>query len=123
MDYWPDAIMARHTTVNPTRMIQHHELGHLSRGAEADIAVLRVMEGRFGYADGSRGSITGDRRLMCEMTLKGGRVVWDWNRASARTIGRCPATMELVTSTKSFFPRRNDLRPRHAEDYRRPRRP
>jgi dihydroorotase len=60
-------------------MIQHPELGHLSPGAEADLAVLRVMEGRFGYADGARGTITGDRRLMCEMTLKGGRVVWDWN--------------------------------------------
>jgi predicted amidohydrolase len=35
-------------------MIRHPELGHLSLGAEADIAVLRVMEGRFGYADGSR---------------------------------------------------------------------
>jgi dihydroorotase len=60
-------------------MIQHSELSHLSPGAEADVAVLRVMEGRFGYADGSRGTIAGNRRLLCEMTLKGGRVVWDWN--------------------------------------------
>ena len=71
--------VVRQSTVNPANMIQHPELGHLSLGAEADIAVLRVMEGRFGYADGSRGTITGDRRLMCEMTLKAGRVVWDWN--------------------------------------------
>jgi dihydroorotase len=71
--------VVRQSTVNPARMIQHPELGHLSPGAEADIAVLRVMEGRFGYADGSRGTISGDRRLMCEMTLKAGGVVWDWN--------------------------------------------
>jgi dihydroorotase len=71
--------VVRQSTVNPARMIQHPELGHLSPGAEADIAVLRVMGGRFGYADGSRGTIMGDRRLMCEMTLKGGRAVWDWN--------------------------------------------
>jgi dihydroorotase len=71
--------VVRQSTVNPAGMIQHPELGHLSPGAEADIAVLRVMGGRFGYADGSRGTIMGDRRLMCEMTLKGGRVVWDWN--------------------------------------------
>lgn len=69
----------RQSTVNPAKAIQHPELGHLSPGAEADIAVLRVMEGRFGYADGSRGTIAGGRRLICEMTLKGGRVVWDWN--------------------------------------------
>jgi dihydroorotase len=71
--------VVRQSTVNPANMIQHPELGHLSPGAEADIAVLRVMEGRFGYADGARGTIAGDRRLMCEMTLKAGRVVWDWN--------------------------------------------
>jgi dihydroorotase len=73
----PDVI--RQSTANPAKAIQHPELGHLSPGAEADIAVLRVLEGRFGYADGARGTIAGDRRLMCEMTLKGGRVVWDWN--------------------------------------------
>ena len=72
----------RQSTANPANMIQHPELGHLSAGAEADIAVLRVMEGRFGYADGARGTIAGDRRLLCEMTLKGGRVVWDWNARS-----------------------------------------
>jgi dihydroorotase len=71
--------VVRQSTVNPAKMIQHPELGHLSPGAEADVAVLRVMEGRFGYADGARGTIAGDRRLMCEMTLKAGRVVWDWN--------------------------------------------
>jgi dihydroorotase len=71
--------VVRQSTVNPANMIHHPELGHLSLGAEADIAVLRVMEGRFGYADGARGTITGDRRLMCEITLKAGRVVWDWN--------------------------------------------
>jgi dihydroorotase len=69
----------RESTVNPAAMIRHPELGHLSPGADADIAVLRVMEGRFGYADGSRGTIAGNRRLLCEMTVKGGRVVWDWN--------------------------------------------
>jgi transposase len=55
------------------------ELGHLSIGAEADIAVLGLMEGRFGYADGSRGRISGDRRQFCELTVKAGHVVWDWN--------------------------------------------
>jgi len=71
--------VVRQSTVNPANMIQHPELGHLSQGAEADIAVLRVMEGRFGYADGSRGTITGDRRLICELTLKAGRDVCGWN--------------------------------------------
>lgn len=69
----------RESTVNPAKAIQHPELGHLGVGAEADIAVLRVLEGAFRYADGAHGTIEGDRRLTCEMTFKGGSVVWDWN--------------------------------------------
>jgi dihydroorotase len=72
----------RQSTANPAKAIQHPELGHLGVGAQADIAVLRVLQGQFRYADGARGTVEGDRRLTCEMTLKGGRVVWDW---SART--------------------------------------
>jgi dihydroorotase len=71
--------VVRQSTANPAKAIQHAELGHLAEGAEADIAVLRVLQGSFRYADGARGTIEGDRRLTCEMTLKGGSVVWDWN--------------------------------------------
>jgi dihydroorotase len=69
----------RQSTANPAKAIGRNELGHLSVGAEADIAVLRVLQGSFGYADASRGTIHGDQRLLCEMTLKGGTVAWDWN--------------------------------------------
>jgi dihydroorotase len=73
----PDVI--RQSTANPAKAIQHPELGHLGLGAEADLAVLRVMQGSFRYADASRGTLEGDRRLICEMTVKGGQIVWDWN--------------------------------------------
>jgi len=69
----------RQSTANPAAAIRRPELGHIGVGAEADIAVLRVQQGAFRYADGSRGTLEGDRRLLCELTLKGGRVVWDWN--------------------------------------------
>jgi dihydroorotase len=71
--------VVRESTANPAKAIQHPELGHLGVGAEADIAVLRLTQGSFRYMDGARGAIEGDRRLTCEMTLKGGSVVWDWN--------------------------------------------
>ena len=98
----------RQSTVNPAKAIQHPELGHLSAGAEADIAVLRVMEGRFGYADGARGTIAGDRRLLCEMTLKGGRVVWDWNARTGTDYRKCAATTASATSTRSSCLQRID---------------
>ena len=38
----------RESTVNPAREIGHEELGHLSLGAVADVAGLKIMEGDFG---------------------------------------------------------------------------
>ena len=69
----------RESTVNPANEIKHPELGHLAIGAVADIAVLNLMTGKFGYTDAANGRIEGTQRLFCEMTLKEGRVVWDWN--------------------------------------------
>jgi dihydroorotase len=69
----------RTSTVNPAEEIGHPELGHLSVGAVADVAVLNQMEGSFGYADSFGGRISGDKRLHCELTVMGGRVVYDWN--------------------------------------------
>ncbi|MFN0105685.1 MAG: amidohydrolase/deacetylase family metallohydrolase [Bryobacteraceae bacterium] len=69
----------RATTWTPAEVIKRTELGHLSVGAIADIALLRVMEGEFGYWDNNAGKVIGKQRLFCEMTLKGGAVAWDWN--------------------------------------------
>ena len=48
-------------------------------GAVADVAVLDLLKGKFGYRDSYEGKIGGDQRLVCDMTLFGGKVVWDWN--------------------------------------------
>ena len=94
----------RQATVNPARAIQHPELGHLGVGAEADIAVLRMMQGRFRYADGSRGTIEGDRRLMCELTLKGGSVVWDWNARFGTDYTKMPSDYGIRPVDKIILP-------------------
>jgi dihydroorotase len=65
------------TTVAPARAIRRTELGTLSEGAEADIAVLRLREGEFGFLDSGRARMDGDRKLFCVMTLRKGAIVWD----------------------------------------------
>ncbi len=75
----PLAEVIRASTTNPANEINHPELGHLTVGAVADVAVLNLMQGRFGYVDVRGGRLEGDGRLVCEMTFKDGRVVWDWN--------------------------------------------
>ncbi len=79
----PLAEVIRASTVNPASEISHSELGHLSIGAVADVALLKVQHGRFGYADSFGGRLEGDQRLVCELTLKDGEVVWDWNGRAA----------------------------------------
>jgi dihydroorotase len=64
-------------TWNPAREIHHEELGSLSVGGPADVAVLRLESGRFGFVDAFGGRLDGDRKLICEMTLREGKVVYD----------------------------------------------
>jgi dihydroorotase len=72
-----DAILR--ATWNPAQEIHHSELGHLTVGAAADVAVWSLLRGRFGYGDAYGGRITGSERLICEMTLRNGEIAWDWN--------------------------------------------
>ncbi|MCB0071709.1 MAG: amidohydrolase/deacetylase family metallohydrolase [Caldilineaceae bacterium] len=65
------------STINPANEIGHPELGHLSVGAEADIAVLRQRTGEFSYIDCGRAKLTGDRKLECAMTVRAGNIVYD----------------------------------------------
>ena len=55
------------------------ELGHLSVGALADVALLRKLEGKFGFLDVARTRFDGQYKLTCELTILGGEVVWDLN--------------------------------------------
>jgi dihydroorotase len=65
------------STVTPAREINRPELGTLSVGAEADVAVLRRLEGSFGYSDCGRAKMVGSSKLECAMTLRAGKVVFD----------------------------------------------
>lgn len=67
----------RMSTWAPAREIGHPELGHLSEGAEADITVLSLQKGKFGFIDAAGARFRGDRLLVAELTILGGTVVWD----------------------------------------------
>jgi dihydroorotase len=69
----------RASTWTPAQMIRREELGHLSVGAIADIAAFNVMKGKFGYVDAYGARIEGQERILCELAVSGGRVVWNWN--------------------------------------------
>jgi dihydroorotase len=74
-------VIAR-STAAPAKAIKQTQLGHLSVGAPADIAVLRLDEGEFGYIDSYGARLRGSQRLVCEMTMRDGRVVYELNGLS-----------------------------------------
>lgn len=67
------------STWNPARQIKRSDIGHLSVGAGADLAVLNLRRGNFGFVDVGGGRMAGDQKLECELTLRDGKVVWDLN--------------------------------------------
>jgi len=75
----PVAKVIAQSTWHPARQLKQDQLGHLSVGAIADIAVLRLETGKFGYLDMYGAKLVGTQRLVNEMTLKDGRVVWELN--------------------------------------------
>jgi dihydroorotase len=68
------------STLAPSLILGHPELGHIGEGSEADVAVLKVKDGDFGLIDNG---LTGNRVLKSkqlienQMTIKAGDIVWD----------------------------------------------
>lgn len=78
-------------TVRSAKAVGHEELGTLKPGACADVAVIRKVNGNYGYADCGNAKINGSCRLECMMTVRAGEVVYnpyglgmpDWETAPA----------------------------------------
>jgi dihydroorotase len=85
-----DQVIAE-STWHPARELKMEDLGNLSEGAPADIAVLRLQRGNFGYVDTNGARMNGTQKLECELTVRNGLVVYDLNGISRddwRTLGR-----------------------------------
>jgi dihydroorotase len=67
------------STSNPAKEIKHEELGNLSVGSDADVAILNIRKGIFGLFDYTGYKIAADKKLECEMTIRAGKIVYDLN--------------------------------------------
>lgn len=70
-------------TWNPAKVIKRADLGHLSVGAEADVAVFSLRKGDFGFLDVRGTKMTGTQKLEAELTIRAGKIVWDLNGIAA----------------------------------------
>ena len=73
----PEVIKA--STWKPAQVIKREDLGHLSVGAIADLAILNIREGNFGFYDKTGYKVPGNKKFECEMTIKGGKIMYDLN--------------------------------------------
>lgn len=67
------------STWAPAQEIHREELGNLSVGAPADIAMLNMRKGDFDFFDYTGHKQEGKEKLECEMTIRDGKIVYDLN--------------------------------------------
>ena len=67
------------TTSQPAKYIQRKDLGHLSVGGLADVTLINIRKGDFGFIDTRGKRMKGNQKLECELTLRDGKVVYDLN--------------------------------------------
>jgi dihydroorotase len=90
-----DDVIAR-STWNPAREIHHDELGNLSVGSPADVAVLRLDRGHFGFTDMYGARMDGNQKFICEMTVRNGKVVYDLNGISRTAWDKLPSDYKMI---------------------------
>src|SRR6058998_559628 len=73
----PLSDLIRRATVNPAHEIHRPELGTLSIGKDADIAVLEEQRGQFGYIDCGVARMDGKVKLVARMTVRAGKILYD----------------------------------------------
>ena len=92
--------VVRMSTWNPAKEIKRPQLGNLDVGADADIAVLRLDHGKFGFIDSAGAKRAGDKLLTCELTLRAGKVVWDLNGRAATEWEKFPYQKQSWLQTR-----------------------
>lgn len=75
--------VVQRATWNAAQAIHREDLGNLTVGSVADIAVIREVEGSFGFVDAGGNRLWGNTKLIAELTLRAGKVVWDLNGLTA----------------------------------------
>mgnify|MGYP001547795700 FL=1 len=71
------------STWTPATVIKRPDLGSLSVGSDADIAVFNLLKGNFGFLDVRKTKLKGTQKLEAELTIRAGKIVWDLNGISA----------------------------------------
>jgi dihydroorotase len=98
--------------VNPAKEINRPDLGTLSIGQDADIAVLELTPGKFSYIDCGVAKMDGNVRLMTRMTIRAGRISYDPSGLSMVPWEKARPQYFTIPSGDGALPSRADDFPR-----------
>lgn len=73
------------STWNPANVIHRTDLGSLSVGSDADVAVFNLKKGDFGYLDVRNAKLKATQKLDAELTIRAGKIVWNLNGLGSPT--------------------------------------
>jgi dihydroorotase len=90
-------------TWNPAREMLQTQLGNLSVGAPADVAVLSEEHGKFGFEDMYNTKLMGDTKLVCQLTVRAGKIVYDLNGISMDLWNEPPSSDPKLSSHWTSF--------------------
>ncbi|CAG4994370.1 Deacetylase [Dyadobacter sp. CECT 9275] len=76
---WDLPSVIKASTWTPAQVIHRENLGHISENAIADVAIFSMRNGKFGFYDKTGYKMEGKQKLECEMTIMGGKIVYDLN--------------------------------------------
>jgi len=87
---WPMKDVIAAMTWHPAHEVKQDQLGNLSEGAIADVAVISMAHGRFGFGDSYNSRVESDQKMVCELTIKDGKFVYDLNAMSGNPWNQPP---------------------------------
>jgi dihydroorotase len=105
--------LIRRSTVNPAKEIHRPELGTLSVGQEADVAVLEVLHGHFGYIDDGDARMDGKVKVVARMTIRAGRILFDPSGLSMVEWEKAPKQYFTTPELGNSLPAKADNYPRN----------
>ena len=90
----PDVI--ERATSNPARAMRREDLGTLSVGAPADIAVFRIEQGEYDFYDVEMSLRRGTTRMVCTMAMVSGEILPETEERPMHSWAKLPEHQRIV---------------------------
>ena len=108
------ADVVERVTINPARQLGlTHKMGSLGDGLPADVTVVEVREGRFGFSDATGSTRHGRHLIVPVWTVKGGELIRpdrdkaeresNWSMESVLAYDSTPATADSLDQEQRLF--------------------